>query len=139
VLQLKYPLPSGPGDRKHIGQVLGAAAGYLITDAAERYEGVTLVITNDTNQANRLYNEVCFFKKNKQEILSFPDWETLPYDTFSPHQDIISERISTLNRLPSLKQGILIIPLSTLMHRTAPAEFVAGNCFDLKVGDTINI
>jgi transcription-repair coupling factor (superfamily II helicase) len=139
VLQLKYPLPSGPGDRKHIGQVLGAAAGYLITDAAERYEGVTLVITNDTNQANRLYNEVCFFKKNKQEILSFPDWETLPYDTFSPHQDIISERISTLNRLPSLKQGILIIPLSTLMHRTAPAEFVAGNCFDLKVGDTINV
>ncbi|MDO6594925.1 transcription-repair coupling factor [Neptuniibacter sp. 1_MG-2023] len=139
MLQLKYPLPSGPGDRKHIGQVLGAAAGYLITDAAERYEGVTLVITNDTNQANRLYNEVCFFKKNKQEILSFPDWETLPYDTFSPHQDIISERISTLNRLPSLKQGILIIPLSTLMHRTAPAEFVAGNCFDLKVGDTINV
>ncbi|MDO6514683.1 transcription-repair coupling factor [Neptuniibacter sp. 2_MG-2023] len=139
MLQLKYPLPSGPGDRKHIGQVLGAAAGYLITDAAERYEGVTLVITNDTNQANRLYNEVCFFKKNKQEILSFPDWETLPYDTFSPHQDIISERISTLNRLPSLKQGILIIPLSTLMHRTAPAEFVAGNYFDLKVGDTINV
>lgn len=139
MLQLNYPLPSGPGDRKHIGQVFGAAAGYLITDAAKRYEGVTLVITNDTNQANRLYNEVCFFKEESQEILSFPDWETLPYDTFSPHQDIISERISTLNRLPSLKQGILIVPLSTLMHRTAPAEFIAANCFDLKVGDTIDV
>lgn len=139
MLQLNYPLPSGAGDRKHIGQVHGAAAGFIVADAAQQFDGVTLVITNDTNQANRLYDEVRFFNAGTQEILSFPDWETLPYDTFSPHQDIISERISTLNRLPNLKRGILIVPLSTLMHRTAPADFIAGNCFDLKLGESINI
>ncbi|EAR60590.1 transcription-repair coupling factor [Neptuniibacter caesariensis] len=140
MLQLDYPLPSGPGDRKTIGQVHGAATGLLISDATKRFDGFTLVITKDTLEANRLLDEVNFFSADEKigEILSFPDWEILPYDTFSPHQDIISERISTLNRLPSLKNGILIAPLSTLMHRTAPADFIAGNCFDIKIGDTIN-
>lgn len=138
MLQFDYPLPKGSGDRKLIGQVHGCAAGYIITDAAQRYDGFTLVICNDTNQANRLHDEVTFFNSDGLEILSFPDWETLPYDTFSPHQDIISERISTLNKLPGLKKGVLIVPLSTLMHRTAPADFIAANCFDLEIEDTIN-
>ncbi|MCP4596417.1 transcription-repair coupling factor, partial [Neptuniibacter sp.] len=138
MLQFNYPLPTGAGDRKQIGQVNGSAAGYVVSDAALKHSGFTLVITNDSNQANRLLDEVTFFNGDKLEILSFPDWETLPYDTFSPHQDIISERIATLNRLPNLQRGILIVPLSTLMHRTAPADFIAGNCFDLKVGEIIN-
>ncbi|WP_286238674.1 transcription-repair coupling factor [Neptuniibacter halophilus] len=140
MLQLNYPLPTGAGDRKQLGQIHGAAAGVIISDAASRYQGFTLVITRDSQQAVRLHDEVAFFNPQPEtlELLSFPDWETLPYDTFSPHQDIISERIATLNRLPRLQRGILIVPLSTLMHRTAPAEFIAGNCFDLKVGETIN-
>lgn len=140
MLQLNYSLPIGPGDKKQIGQAYGAGTGLLITDAAKQFDGFTLVITNDTNTANRLHDEVSFFcsDSNSLEILSFPDWETLPYDTFSPHQDIISERISTLNRLPNLSKGILIVPLSTLMHRTAPADFIAANCFDLKLEQTIN-
>ncbi|WP_299178499.1 transcription-repair coupling factor [uncultured Neptuniibacter sp.] len=138
MLQLNYSLTQGAGDRKQVGNVTGSASGLFIADAAQRYDGFTLVITNDTNQANRLLDEVVFFNGNQLETLSFPDWETLPYDTFSPHQDIISERITTLNRLPHLKQGILIVPLSTLMHRTAPAKFISGHCFDLKPGDQIN-
>jgi len=138
VLQFNYPLPTGSGDRKYIGNVWGSAAGFIITDAAQQYDGFTLVICNDTNQAHRLRNEVRFFNTENLEILSFPDWETLPYDTFSPHQDIISARISTLNKLPGLSKGVLIVPLSTLMHRTAPSDFIAANCFDLKIGTTIN-
>ena len=139
MLQLKYPLPEGASDRKYLGQANGSAPGYLIADAATRYDGFTLVISNDTNTANRLHEEVCFFHDGSLEILSFPDWETLPYDTFSPHQDIISERINALNRLPGLKRGILIVPLSTLMHRTAPADFISGNCFNLKIGDQVDV
>lgn len=138
MLQFEYQLPKGPGDRKLIGQVHGCAPGFIITDAAQQFNGFTLVICNDTNQANRLHDEVSFFNSEGLDILSFPDWETLPYDTFSPHQDIISERISTLNKLPGLKKGVLIVPMSTLMHRTAPADFIAANCFDLKIGETIN-
>lgn len=138
MLQFDYQLPTGSGDRKQIGQVYGSVAGHLISDAAHRFNGFTLVICNDSNQANRLHDEVSFFNNDHLDILSFPDWETLPYDSFSPHQDIISERISTLNKLPNLSKGILIVPLSTLMHRTAPSDFIAANCFDLKVGESIN-
>lgn len=136
--KLNYPTPQGAGDRKSIGQTPGAAVGYVIADAAQRFNGFTLVIANDTNRANQLNDEIKFFSDNA-EIMAFPDWETLPYDAFSPHQDIISERITTLNKLPRVKKGILIVPLSTLMHRTAPADFIAANCFDLKVEDTINV
>lgn len=136
--KLNYPTPQGAGDRKSIGQTPGAAAGCVIADAAQRFDGFTLVIANDTNRANQLNDEINFFSDNA-EIMAFPDWETLPYDAFSPHQDIISERITTLNKLPRVKKGILIVPLSTLMHRTAPADFIAANCFDLKVEDTINV
>ncbi|PIE23817.1 MAG: transcription-repair coupling factor [Neptuniibacter caesariensis] len=139
MLQLNYPLSSGPGDHKSIGQVHDAASGLLIADAAMKFDGFTLVITNDTQEANRLFEEVRFFSAaGTNKVLSFPDWEILPYDTFSPHQDIISERISTLNRLPTLDKGILIAPLSTLMHRTAPTDFIAANCFNLQIGQTLN-
>lgn len=138
MIELNHPLPDGAGDRKFLGQVRGSAKGLVITDTAQRHNGFTLVICNDTTSANRLQDEVAFFSTAHQQVLSFPDWETLPYDNFSPHQDIISERISTLNKLPGLKTGILIIPLSTLMHRTAPASYIAANCFDLKIGETIN-
>ncbi|MCK5724722.1 MAG: transcription-repair coupling factor, partial [Gammaproteobacteria bacterium] len=68
-----------------------------------------------------------------------PDWETLPYDRFSPHQDIISERLTTLSRLPDLTQGILIAPIQTLMHRIAPKSYLDGFCLSLKLEQHFNL
>jgi excinuclease ABC subunit B len=68
------------------------------------------------------------------EVLHFPDWETLPYDNFSPHQDIISARMETLHRLPQCKRGVLILPITTLLHRLPPCEYIAANTLVLKAG-----
>ncbi|MFC6672426.1 transcription-repair coupling factor [Marinobacterium aestuariivivens] len=132
-----YPMPAGAGDIKRVGQLRGSAQGYLITEAARRHDGITLVIAASSDEASRLASEAAFFDP-QAELLTFPDWETLPYDNFSPHQDIISERIHSLYRLPQLKRGILIVPASTLMHRLAPRAFIGGNSLLLDVGQKLN-
>jgi transcription-repair coupling factor (superfamily II helicase) len=100
-----------------------------------------IIITSDTLIANRLEYELKFFYQAevKQPTLPFPDWETLPYDQFSPHQDIISGRLSALYHIPTLQRGAVIIPISTLMQRLAPRDFLEANIFLLKQGEKFNI
>ncbi|MCV6590040.1 MAG: transcription-repair coupling factor [Marinobacterium sp.] len=133
-----YSLPTGNGDLKRIGRAIGSSQGLLISNASQRHQGLTLVITNSSDEATRLREEIAFFSGGRDNLLHFPDWETLPYDNFSAHQDIISERISTLGRLPDLQQGILLLPVSTLMQRVAPASFVAGNSLVLDAGQRLH-
>jgi len=138
VIEQAYSLPTGQGDLKRVGQTLGSSPGLLIADASERHDGLTLVITNSSDEASRLREEISFFAGGEERLLHFPDWETLPYDNFSAHQDIVSERISTLGRLPGLSKGVLLVPISTLMHRIAPATFVTGNSLSLDAGQRLN-
>ncbi|WP_410964949.1 hypothetical protein, partial [Salmonella sp. SAL4435] len=72
-------------------------------------------------------------------VLHFPDWETLPYDVFSPHQDIISQRIAALYQLPQLKHGVLVVPISTALHRLAPTRFLLGSSLVLDVGQKLDV
>jgi len=72
-------------------------------------------------------------------VLPFPDWETLPYDRFSPHPDIISQRLSALNRLPTLGRGIVVVPIQTLMQRLPPVARMVGSSFDYKVGQRLDL
>jgi len=116
-----------------------AASSLAIYEASIQNQGLSLVITPDSHSADQLISELSFFSAGNANILSFPDWETLPYDSFSPHQDIVSQRLLTLYRLPELTTGILVIPITTLMQRTPPAEFVLGNSLLLAPGHTFNI
>ncbi len=109
------------------------AIAKLITEASQP----VLIITPDSITTNRLLHELPFFLSDP--ILEFPDWETLPYDLFSPHQDIISGRLSTLYKLGSLKKGALITSISTLMHQLTPKSYLDANLFLLKPGDKLNI
>src|SRR5690606_41479420 len=72
-------------------------------------------------------------------VLHLPDWETLPYDLFSPHQDIVSERLHSLYRLPQTRRGILVAPITTLLQRLTPPSHVAGNSFAYRVGETLDV
>lgn len=118
----------------------GASLGLAISRLMAQSNQPILIITPDTMTAMRLSDEIQFFQgEHAQPILSFPDWETLPYDQFSPHQDIISGRLSTLYQLPNLSKGALIAPISTLMHRLTPSEFLAGNIFLMQQGEKLNI
>lgn len=134
-------LPDCPGkaaERRFWGELHGASQALAIASAASQQQGLTLVVTTDPNSALRLEEELRFFAR-QLPVLHFPDWEILPYDVFSPHQDIISQRIATLSQLDQLKQAVLILPLSTLLHRLPPASFYQGQSFALDVGMAFNV
>ncbi len=137
---LQPELPASSAKIIRSGQLYGSAQGLLIAKAALHHDGPVLVLTDDTATALRLELETRFYLgKEPLPILHFPDWETLPYDTFSPHQDIVSERLETLHKLPSFKQGVLMVPIATIMHRLSPKTFLEGNTLRLKVGDQFDI
>ncbi|HEX7763699.1 MAG TPA: transcription-repair coupling factor, partial [Cellvibrio sp.] len=140
---MTYQLPSNPpisdktGNRQYWGQLYGSAQALTIVNAAKAYKGLSLVVTSDTNTAIRLESELSFFAKGAEPlpVLHLADWETLPYDSISPHQDIISERLSTLYKLPGVKQGILVVPVTTLLQRLMPQSYLIGNSLMVSVGE----
>ena len=120
------------------GNLPGAALSLAIAEAASSAGRFTLLLTADSQAADRLEQELRFFAPDLP-VLPFPDWETLPYDLFSPHQDIISQRIASLYRLPELSHGILVVPVTTALHRLAPTRFLLGSSLVLDVGQTIDV
>ncbi len=130
---------SKPGDKQYWGELRAAGRALAVAEAALKYTGLTMLVTETARQAAEQTRALQFFTAQQQlPIYSFPDWETLPYDIFSPHQDIISQRLQTLANLPSARQGIIVVPLSTLMHRIAPTDFVASHSFSYKVGEELD-
>ncbi|HIZ51374.1 MAG TPA: transcription-repair coupling factor, partial [Candidatus Pseudomonas excrementavium] len=131
-------LPNQLGNKTAWGNLPAAARALAIAEAASKHTGLSLVITRDTAMADRLEQELRFFAPDLP-VATFPDWETLPYDRFSPHQDIISQRLETLYRLPQVGHGILVVPMITLLHRIAPRTFLGGSVLMLKVGQRLDI
>ena len=131
-------VPARAGERRYWVELEGAAQALAIAQSARAHSGLTLIITPDTGIALRLDEEIRFFDA-ELNVLHFPDWETLPYDVFSAHQDIISQRIATLSQLQDIRHGILILPVSTLLHRLPPASFYQGQTFALDVGQSFNV
>ncbi|HTN30808.1 MAG TPA: transcription-repair coupling factor, partial [Pseudomonas sp.] len=136
---LRLPtLPSATG-KQHWGNLPGAALSLAIAEAASAAgRRLTLLLTPDSQSAERLKEELAFFAPTLP-VLHFPDWETLPYDQFSPHQDIISQRIATLYRLPEIRHGILVVPINTALHRLAPTRFLLGRSLVLDVGQRLDV
>jgi transcription-repair coupling factor (superfamily II helicase) len=133
-------LPKLPGaaGKQHWGNLPGAALSLAVAEAASAAKRFTLLLTADSQSAERLQEELAFFAPNLP-VLHFPDWETLPYDVFSPHQDIISQRIATLYRLPEIKHGVLVVPIATALHRLAPTRFLLGSGLLLDVGQKLDV
>jgi len=131
-------LPSKAGERRFWGELNNSNQALAIASAAQQHSGLTLVITKDTLSAQRLEEEIGFFAE-ELPVLHLPDWEILPYDTFSPHQDIISQRLFTFSQLPLIKHGLLIVPISTLLHKTAPKDFLQANSLVIDKGQTIDV
>ena len=119
--------------------VYDAAAAVALVEAAKQHAAPLLVVCPDTTSARLLADELTFFAPKDLPVLSLPDWEVLPYDRFSPHQNIVSERLKTLLALPKQRKGLLVVPISTLMQRLPPAEFVASHAIDLKLGQALNL
>ena len=128
-----------PGKRFTLPQPVGSADALLIGQLALREKAagkLTAIVTSDATTAQRLMQELAFFAPDLRCAL-FPDWETLPYDTFSPHQDLISERLATLWRIQQRNKDsgadVVIVPATTALYRLAPPSFLAGYTFEFKV------
>ena len=135
-------LPVSRGTSQYCGRLYGSSRGLFISNLAEKHtQAPIVVVVEDMNMALELDAELRFFLRQKQaqEMLSFPDWEILPYDVFSPHQDIISQRLEALYHLPNRQTGILIVPASMLCQRISPKSFIQGNILLFKVGDTVDV
>ena len=116
------PRPTGSADTLLL-------ARFAQTQAAQR--GITAIITSEPADTQRLEAELPFFAPGLR-VAVFPDWETLPYDTFSPHQDLISERLATLWRIRQGEVDVVLMPASTALVRLAPPSFLAGYTFHFK-------
>jgi len=125
------------GDKKQIGNLQGASLALAIAELAEQHGSHTLLAVPDPQTALKLQQELEQF--TEQEIALFPDWETLPYDSFSPHQEIISDRIARLYQLPTQSSGITIVPVNTLLQRQSPRDFLMQHTLMVKVGDLFSL
>jgi len=132
-------LPPDPRRSLCWGQLHGASAALLIAATADRYRGLVLAVAPDSQTALRLETELRVFGGPGLDILAFPDWETLPYDIFSPHQDIVSQRLAALYRLPQRRRGVLVVPVATLLQRLSPRGYLDRYALLLKVGERLNL
>ncbi len=128
-----------PGKRYTLPRPLGSADALLLAQLGLREKAnhkLTAIVTANAADAQRLIDEMAFFAPDLRCVL-FPDWETLPYDSFSPHQDLISERLATLWRISQRDKetgaDVVIVPATTALYRLAPPSFLAAYTFHFKV------
>jgi transcription-repair coupling factor (superfamily II helicase) len=140
---LKKSLPK-PGNRFALPSVHGSADAYVLAQAATELKAqgrmLAVVVANATD-AQRLLAEIPWFGNNGPTELRchlLPDWETLPYDAFSPHQDLVSERLATLHEIRSGQCDVLIVPATTALVRMAPPSFLAAYTFFFKQGEKLD-
>ncbi|MFD1008420.1 MULTISPECIES: transcription-repair coupling factor [Oceanisphaera] len=134
-----------PRPKASLGQLIGSSLSLAIAEQVIQQQQLVLLLVPDTPTALRLEQEVRHLlqqdatTKVTLPVQLFPDWETLPYDQFSPHQDIISQRLETLYGIPALQRGLLIVPITTLMLRTPPRDWLDKNSLLLKTGDKLDM
>ena len=140
-LNLVPPIP-GPraGQRFTFSGLVGSSDAALIAQTALRYRAqfsVMVIFCAQAQEAQRLLEEIpAFAPQLKTRLL--PDWEILPYDHFSPHQDLVSERLATLYELLNGSCDIVLVPVTTALQRLGPPDFLSGHTFFFKQGDKLN-
>ena len=133
---MNYPIPKPREKSRWLNLSQGslplALARYL------PHKRLKVVLTQDAEQALRLQTAWRFFRPHDTAVF-LSDWETLPYERFSPHQDLVSERLSALWQIKSGAADVLFVPVATAMQKLPPVPFLAGRTFWLKTGQTLDI
>lgn len=123
-----------PGKRFTLPRPIGSADALLLARLAQARTAehrMLVVVTAEPADSQRLADELPFFAPGLR-VAVFPDWETLPYDTFSPHQDLISERLATLWRIHQQEVDVVLLPATTALTRIAPPSFLAATTFQFR-------
>jgi transcription-repair coupling factor (superfamily II helicase) len=141
---LKKALPK-PGNRFALPTLHGSADAYALAQAAlelkTRGQMLAVIVAN-ASDGQRLLDEIPWFAgegaDSKLRCHLLPDWETLPYDAFSPHQDLVSERLATLHEIQTGQCDVMIVPATTALVRMAPPSFLAAYTFFFKKGESLD-
>ncbi|HZV92992.1 MAG TPA: transcription-repair coupling factor, partial [Caldimonas sp.] len=122
----RYTLPRPPGSADAL-----LLAAFALQRRREDKAATTVVFTAEPADTQRLLDELAFFAPALR-VAEFPDWETLPYDTFSPHEDLISERLATLWKIGRGEVDVVVMPATTALVRLAPPSFIAAYTFEFR-------
>jgi transcription-repair coupling factor (superfamily II helicase) len=135
------PALTMPSDAEAVrwGELYGSSPAYFLTEAAASAAAPFLVVAGSGREADQYLAELRFFAAGRLSLWPFPDRETLPYDPFSPHPDIVSERLRTLAALPELKRGIIVTTQAALLDRLPPRTFIEAHAFALASGERIDL
>ena len=131
-----FPAPPPSGPPRNQSGLSGAADALYLAELAKQTSPLVVVCASAWD-ANRLTEELRWFD-SELRVCNFPDWETLPYDTFSPHPDLISERLATLYQISRGEFDVAVVAFSTALYRLAPPAFLAAHTFFLKQKDTLD-
>ncbi|MET1218936.1 MAG: transcription-repair coupling factor, partial [Glaciecola sp.] len=145
IFKPSLPKPRSEGKQAQVlswGNLAGSSSALAIASAIVNDPRPFVLLTADSPSALRLEQEIRFFlgeHSKDYRIQLFPDWETLPYDHFSPHQDIVSQRLETLFELKADAPKVVILPVNTAMQRLAPTSYLSHYVLFLKTGQTLDI
>ena len=131
-------LPKAAGTRASIGRMAGASEAMMMVELARSVNGPMLVLANDPRHADQLEAETRWFAGADLPIRHFVEWETLPWDNFSPHQDIVSQRLEVLGTFATSERGIVIASSQALLQRLPPVDYVSARSLTLAVGQTLD-
>src|SRR5213592_2668965 len=129
------PTAPAAGHRAYTAPLHGSSDALAIATLA-RSARPLLVVTDSAWHAQRLLEEIPFFDP-KLKVHLFPDWETLPYDHFSPHGDLVSERLATLYQMMHNEFDVAIVAVTTALYRLPPVEYLAGHTFFFRQGEKL--
>ena len=133
---MNFPLPK-PAQKSRWLNLSADSLPYFLTSRLPE-KPFKLILTPDAETALRLQTAWQFFRPQDNAVF-LPDWETLPYERFSPHQDLVSERLSALWQIKQGEADAVFVPVATAMQKLAPVSFLMGHTFWLKTGQTLNI
>ena len=135
---LAAPAPA-PGARIRWGGLYGSSLGLAVAELAGNAPSPVLVVAASSREAARLQTEIAFYATPDLPVRGLPGHETLPYDPFSPHPDIVSERLEALSALPGLRRGVVVVAAETLLQRMPPRRFGEAHSFSLHRGERIDL
>jgi transcription-repair coupling factor (superfamily II helicase) len=130
-------LLSDPSGSASVGRLIGASAALAAVELAGNSAGPLVVVASDPRQADQLEAEIRWFAGTDLCVEHFVEWETLPWDSFSPHQDIVSQRLRVLGLLRTLDAGIVILSAQSMLQRLPPADYVAARTLSISAGEQL--
>ncbi len=126
-----------PGEHRGLGRLVGASAALAAAELARSIDRPLLILAEDPRHADQLESEIAFFAGGSFDVSHFVEWETLPWDSFSPHQDIVSARLAALSSLPRMRSGVIVASASVLLQRLPPKDFVSSRSLSLQTGQQL--